>query len=193
MSSKLKDNHNLSAQNQSFKVALTTLRNKSKIDIETIQSDINELKEEVRLLEKQRRQARGLLLDLSYGLQQDCDHMVLKGKEIASSAQLEVLELETAKRGGDQGDDGMRRNTPVTVRLTSDMPLSSQDNGGGAMVSVVSSKRRDLETDNYYTGGANDHDTHSPDTATAAHKEEEKAPRRQVARTAAGPSNRPVG
>jgi hypothetical protein len=163
MSSKLKENQNLSSQNQTFKAALTTLRNKSKIDIENIQSDINELKQEVKLLEKQRRQTRSLLLDLHYSLQQDCDHTALKGKEIASSAQLELLELETAKHDwrSDQSheyDDGMRRNTPITVRLTTDIPLGSHDDsdgheGEGTMVSVVSSRRRDLETDNYYTGG----------------------------------------
>lgn len=149
MSARLKEAQSGST---TFKAALTTLRNKSKIDIENISSDIFELKQEVKLLEKQRRQIRSLLLDLSYGLQEDCDRSAIRGKEIASSAQLELMEFEA--NSGD-GVDGMRRNiTPTIVKLTNDLPLS-EDNSQrtGSLVSVVSARRRDIGTDNYFTGG----------------------------------------
>jgi hypothetical protein len=153
MSTKLKESQ--AGSTQTFKAALTTLRNKSQIDIETILNDIFELKQEVKLLEKQRRQIRSLLLDLSYGLQEDCDRSAMRGKETASSAQLELLELEANTADG--LGDGMRRNvTPMTMRgLTNDLPLSELDidRHGHGLVSVVSSRRRDLENDNYFTGG----------------------------------------
>jgi hypothetical protein len=155
MSTRLKETQ--AGSTQTFKAALTTLRNKSKIDIENITSDIFELKQEVKLLEKQRRQIRSLLLDLSYGLQEDCDRTAMRGKETASSAQLELLELEATAADG--ASDGMRRNvTPMIMKLTNDLPLSeAHDHSShptGTLVSVVSSRRRDLEIDNYYTGGS---------------------------------------
>lgn len=148
MSAKLKETQ--AGANQSFKAALTTLRNKSKIDIENIINDINELKQEVRLLEKQRRQIRSLLLDLSYGLEEDCDVSARRGKETASSAQLELLELESA----DADINGLRKNTPFTVSLTNDIPLGHEEKQTNGLVSVVSSKKRGISTDNYYTGGS---------------------------------------
>lgn len=146
MSAKLKETQ--IGATQSFKAALTTLRNKSKIDTENIINYINELKQEVRLLEKQRRQIRSLLLDLSYGLQEDCETSAMRGKETASSAQLELLELESAQTD----TDGLRTNSPFTVNLTNDVSLR-QDEDHPNMVSVVSSKKRGIETDNYFTGG----------------------------------------
>jgi hypothetical protein len=69
-----------------FKLALTNLKTRANDSSSKSVADIFKLKREVASLEKQRRQLRGLFLDLSYALEEDCSAAMLSVKQMVMAS-----------------------------------------------------------------------------------------------------------
>ena len=142
---------------QSFKMALSTLRDRANTCSSQALKDTMELKREVAALEKQRRQVRGLFLDLCYALEEDCSAAVVAAKETASASnqqlqagsddstvQVNLSEGVAVTSLMDTGVVGTPE--PLVVRLGTAVETRHQGGGGGGGPLPSSASPRPLDS-----------------------------------------------
>ena len=142
---------------QSFKMALSSLRDRANTCSSQALKDTMELKREVAALEKQRRQVRGIFLDLCYALEEDCSAAVVAAKETASASnqqlqagcddstvQVNLSEGVAVTSLMDTGAVGTPE--PLMVRLGTAVETRHQGGGGGAGALSSSAGPRPLDS-----------------------------------------------
>lgn len=86
-------------------MALSSLKTRANNSSSQSVTDIFKLKREVAALEKQRRQLRGLFLDLSYALEEDCSNAMMAAKQmVMASHERQDPQRQTPLDGGSSVD-----------------------------------------------------------------------------------------